>query len=91
MSINSVNYQDAYKVKVTVNGNESHRYYSVETGFLLSSEETDDNNNVITTNYGDYQSVENVMFPFFMELPAQKLEFKTTSVIFNKELKDSSF
>ena len=48
-------------------------------------------NNVITTNYGDYQSVENVMFPFFMELPAQKLEFKTTSVIFNKELKDSSF
>ena len=91
VSINSVNYEDAYKVKVTANGNESHRYYSVETGFLLSSEETDDNNNVITTNYGDYQSVENVMFPFFMELPAQKLEFKTTSVIFNKELKDSSF
>jgi len=91
VSINSVNFQDAYKVKVTVNGKESHRYYSVETGFLLSSEETDDNNNVITTNYGDYQSVENVMFPFFMELPAQKLEFKTTSVIFNKELKDSSF
>tara|TARA_B100000214_G_scaffold123245_1_gene87348 strand:- start:239 stop:2308 length:2070 start_codon:yes stop_codon:yes gene_type:complete len=91
VSINSVNYQDAYKVKVTVDGNESHRYYSVETGFLLSSEETDDNNNVITTNYGDYQSVDNIMFPFFMELPGQKLEFKTTSVIFNKELKDSSF
>mgnify|MGYP001178734846 FL=1 len=91
VSINSVNYQDAYKVKVTVDGNESHRYYSVETGFLLSSEETDDNNNVITTNYGDYQSVENIMFPFFMEIPGQKLEFKTTSVIFNKELKDSSF
>ena len=91
VSINSVNYQDAYKVKVTVDGNESHRYYSVETGFLLSSEETDDNNNVITTNYGDYQSVDNIMFPFFMEIPGQKLEFKTTSVIFNKELKDSSF
>ena len=91
VSINSVNYQDAYKVKVTVDGNESHRYYSVETGFLLSSEETDDNNNIITTNYGDYQSVENIMFPFFMEIPGQKLEFKTTSVIFNKELKDSSF
>ncbi len=91
VSINSVNYQDAYKVKVIVDGNESHRYYSVETGFLLSSEETDDNNNIITTNYGDYQSVENIMFPFFMEMPGQKLEFKTTSVIFNKELKDSSF
>ena len=47
VSINSVNYQDAYKVKVTVDGNESHRYYSVETGFLLSSEETDDNNNCL--------------------------------------------
>ena len=38
------------------------------------------NNNVVTTNYGDYQSIENIMLPFYMELPAQKLEFKTTSV-----------
>ena len=91
VSINSVNYQDAYKVKVTVDGKESHRYYSVESGLLLSKEDTDDNNNVVTTNYGDYQSVQNVMFPFYMELPAQKLEFKTTSVEINKEIKDSSF
>jgi len=91
VSINSVNYQDAYKVKVTVDGKESHRYYSVESGFLLSKEDTDDNNNVVTTNYGDYQSVQNVMFPFYMELPAQKLEFKTSSIEINKEIKDSSF
>ena len=91
VSINSVNYQDAYKVKVTVDGKESHRYYSVESGLLLSTEDTDDNNNVVTTNYGDYQSVQNIMFPFYMELPAQKLEFKTTSVEINKEIKDSSF
>ena len=91
VSINSVNYEDAYKVKVTVDGKESHRYYSVESGLLLSKEDTDDNNNVVTTNYGDYQSVQNVMFPFYMELPAQKLEFKTSSVEINKEIKDSSF
>ena len=91
VSINSVNYQDAYKVKVTVDGKESHRYYSVESGLLLSKEDTDDNNNVVTTNYGDYQSVQNVMFPFYMELPAQKLEFKTNSIEINKEIKDSSF
>ena len=91
VSINSVNFQDAYKVKVTVDGKESHRYYSVESGFLLSKEDTDDNNNVVTTNYGDYQSVQNVMFPFYMELPAQKLEFKTSSIEINKEIKDSSF
>ena len=91
ISINSVNYQDAYKVKVTIDGKESHRYYSVESGLLLSTEDTDDNNNVVTTNYGDYQSVQNIMLPFYMELPAQKLEFKTTSVEINKEIKDSSF
>jgi len=91
VSINSVNYQDAYKVKVTIDGKESHRYYSVESGLLLSKEDTDDNNNVVTTNYGDYQSVQNIMFPFYMELPAQKLEFKTSSIEINKEIKDSSF
>ena len=91
VSINSVNFQDAYKVKVTVDGKESHRYYSVESGLLLSKEDTDDNNNVVTTNYGDYQSVQNIMFPFYMELPAQKLEFKTSSIEINKEIKDSSF
>ena len=91
VSINSVNFQDAYKVKVTVDGKESHRYYSVESGLLLSTEDTDDNNNVVTTNYGDYQSVQNIMFPFYMELPAQKLEFKTSSIEINKEIKDSSF
>ena len=91
VSINSVNFQDAYKVKVTIDGVESHRYYSVESGLLLSTEDTDDNNNIVTTNYGDYQSVQNIMFPFYMELPAQKLEFKTNSIEINKEIKDSSF
>tara|TARA_B100000900_G_scaffold90902_1_gene74239 strand:- start:6455 stop:8521 length:2067 start_codon:yes stop_codon:yes gene_type:complete len=91
VSINSVNDEDAYKLKVTIDGKESHRYYSVESGLLLSTEETDDNNNVNTTNYSDYQSVNNVMLPFFMELPGQKLEFKMTSIELNKELKDSSF
>lgn len=91
VSINSVNYEDAYKVKVTVDGKVSHRYYSIETGFLVSEEETDDNNNVVTTNYGDYKEVNNIKFPFYMELPAQKLEFSTTSLEVNKDLKDSSF
>ena len=91
VSINSVNYEDAYKVKVTIDGKISHRYYSVENGLLLSSEDTDDNNNVVTTNFGDYQPVENIKLPFYTEIPAQKLEFKTTSVEVNKELKDSSF
>ena len=51
----------------------------------------DDNNNVVTTNYGDYKEVNNVKFPFYMELPAQKLEFSTISLEVNKDLKESSF
>jgi len=46
---------------------------------------------VVTTNFGDYQPVENIKLPFYTEIPAQKLEFKTTSAELNKELKDSSF
>ena len=91
VSINSVNFEDAYKIKLTKNGKESHRYYSVETGLLLSTEVTDDSNNVITTNFGDYRSVNNIMLPFYMSLPAQKIEFKTTKYELNKEIKDSSF
>ena len=91
VSINSINYEDAYKVKVTIDGKVSHRYYSVENGLLLSSEDSDDNNNVVTTNFGDYQTVENIKLPFYTEIPSQKLEFKTTSAELNKELKDSSF
>ena len=45
----------------------------------------------MTTNYGDYKEVNNVKFPFYMELPAQKLEFSTTSLEVNKDLKESSF
>lgn len=91
VSINSVNFEDAYKIKLTKNGKESHRYYSVETGLLLSTEVTDDSNNVITTNFGDYRSVNNIVLPFYMSLPAQKIEFKTTKYELNKEIKDSSF
>ena len=91
VSINSVNYEDAYKVKVTIDGKSSHRYYSVKNGLLLSSEDTDNNNNVVTTNFGDYQTVENIKLPFYTEIPGQKLELKTTSIELNKELKDSSF
>ena len=91
VSINSINYEDAYKVKVTIDGKVSHRYYSVENGLLLSSEDSDDNNNIVTTNFGNYQTVENIKLPFYTEIPSQKLEFKTTSAELNKELKDSSF
>ena len=114
VSINSINYEDAYKVKVTVNNKESYRYYSVESGLLLSTEDKDDNNNIITTNYGDYKDYElsssnievvtpnnnigtdmsfnkRIKLPYYMELPSQKLEFKTKSVELNSELSDSSF
>ena len=32
-----------------------------------------------------------IKLPYYMELPSQKLEFKTKSVELNSELSDSSF
>ena len=62
VSINSINYEDAYKVKVTIDGKVSHRYYSVENGLLLSSEDSDDNNNVVKGKIEE--SFDKNFFPF---------------------------
>ena len=71
----------------------SYRYYSVESGYLISIEEEDENKNISSTKYGDYRSVNGIMMPYFMQVNAggQNLEFNTTEVMVNTELKDSDF
>ena len=96
ISINQINYEDAYKVKVTDDGEVSYRYYSVETGYLLSTEDVDENNNISTVFFSDYRSVNSIMFPFKMVIPKSAqmpfdLEFNFKSIEPNKPLKTSSF
>ena len=90
LSINSINFNDAYKVKVTEGEKVSYRYYSVDSGLLLSVEEEIDNN-IVSRNYNDYRLVEGIKFPFYTEIPAQKLELNITEILINEDLKESDF
>ncbi|MDA9285183.1 insulinase family protein, partial [Flavobacteriaceae bacterium] len=93
LSINSIDGEDVYKVKVVKNEKTSYRYYAVESGYLISIEEEDENKNISSTKYGDYRSVNGIMMPYFMQVNAggQNLEFNTSEVMVNTELKDSDF
>ena len=93
LSINSIDGEDVYKVKVVKNEKTSYRYYAVESGYLISIEEEDENKNISSTKYGDYRSVNGIMRPYFMQVNAggQNLEFNTSEVMVNTELKDSDF
>ena len=51
VSINSIDFKDAYKVKITEGEKISYRYYGVDSGLLLSDEKQDDNNNITATFY----------------------------------------
>ena len=93
LSINSIDGEDVYKIKVVKNEKTSYRYYAVESGYLISIEEEDENKNISSTKYGDYRSVNGIMMPYFMQVNAggQNLEFNTSEVMVNTELKDSGF
>ncbi len=93
VSINSIDGEDVYKVKVTKNDKVSYRFYNVETGYLISLEEEDENKNISSTKYGDYKNVNSIMVPYFMQVNAggQELEFNFTEVLINVSLKDSDF
>ena len=94
VSINSIDNEDVYKIKVTKNEKTSFRYYNVKSGLLISIEEQDDSKNISsTTKYGDYRDVDGIMIPFYLEqnAGAQNLEFVTTEVKINEDLKDSAF
>jgi len=91
VSINSIDYQDAYKVKITEGEKVSYRFYSIDSALLLSEEKEDDNNNIISQNYGDYRDVNGIKFPFYIDIPSQKLELNITEILINEELKDSDF
>ena len=91
ISINSIDFKDVYKVKVTEGEKVSYKYYSIDSGLLLSEDKEDDNNNITSQNYGDYRDVNGIKFPFYIDIPSQKLELNITEILINEELKDSDF
>ena len=93
VSINSIDGSDVYKVKITKNDANSYRYYSMESGLLISIEEEDENKNITSRKYGDYRDVDGIMVPHLMQMnnAGQELEFNTIEVLINIPLKDSDF
>ena len=91
ISINSIDFKDAYKVKITEGEKVSYRYYSIDSGLLLSEEQQDDSNNITSQNYSDYRDVNGIKFPFNINTPSQKIELNITEILINEELKDSDF
>ncbi len=87
---------DVYKIKVTKDDKSSYRYYDVETGYLLRTEETNEaqGQSITTvTDYSNYKEVDGVMMPHTMKVTAgpQAFTFETTEVKINEGVTAEDF
>ena len=93
INISAIDGEDVYKVKVIKNEKTSYRYYSTESGDLVSVDSEDANNNIVSVKYGDYKNIEGLWAPHLMQVNqgGQVIEFITAEVLINTPLKDSDF
>lgn len=93
INISAIDGEDVYKVKVIKNEKTSYRYYSTESGYLVSVDSEDANKNIVSVKYGDYKNIEGLWAPHLMQINqgGQVIEFITTEVLINTPLKDSDF
>jgi predicted Zn-dependent peptidase len=93
INISAIDGEDVYKVKVIKNEKTSYRYYSTESGYLVSVDSEDANKNIVSVKYGDYKNIEGLWAPHLMQINqgGQVIEFITAEVLINTPLKDSDF
>ena len=93
INISAIDGEDVYKVKVIKNEKTSYRYYSTESGYLVSVDSEDANKNIVSVKYGDYKNIEGLWAPHLMQINqgGQVIEFITKEVLINTPLKDSDF
>jgi len=95
--IESVDGKDAYVVVVTGDSGKTKNYYDVASGLKVKKSDTAKDSNgqevVQETTYGDYKEVDGIKFPHQMVAPAagQKIEFITISVKVNAPLTKADF
>ena len=87
---------DVYKVKVTRGEDTSIRYYSVETGFLVRTEKTQETQGQtinIVEDLAGYSPVNGVQFPYKVIRTAgpQKMILKINNVKVNEGVTDADF
>ena len=95
-TIASVEGKDAYKIKVTKDGEESYRYYDVDSGLLVRTENTSEaqGQSIITVvDFSNYKDVNGVMMPYTMKITTgpQSFVFETTDVKINEGVTPEDF
>jgi predicted Zn-dependent peptidase len=93
INISAIDGEDVYKVKVIKNEKTSYRYYSTESGYLVSVDSEDANKNIVSVKYGDYKNIEGLWAPHLMQINqgGQVIELIATEVLINTPMKDSDF
>ncbi|WCO01822.1 insulinase family protein [Psychroserpens ponticola] len=95
-TISTVEGKDAYKIIVTKGDDVSSRYYDVETGYLVRTESTSEQQgqSITTTfDFSDYQDINGVMIPHTQKITAgpQVIILNSTEVKFNEGVTDADF
>lgn len=95
-SVVSIDGSDAYKVKVSLNGKDSFRYYDVQSGYLVRVEKTTEaQGQTFTTveDYGNYSPVKEMMYPYSMSITTgpQVIKMNVTNHRVNEGVTDEDF
>ena len=95
-SLTTIEGTDVYKIVLTKDDKSSFRYYDVETGYLVRTEETNEaqGQSITTvTDYSNYKDVNGVMMPFTMKVTTgpQTFVFETTDVKINEGVTAEDF
>lgn len=95
-TISNVDGTDAYKIKVTKDGKTSTRYYAVDSGLLIRTEETNEaqGQSITTvTDFADYKEVNGIMMPQMMKVNAgpQVIEMNITEIKINEGVTAADF
>lgn len=95
-SIIGIDGKDTYKVKVSLNGKDSFRYYEVDSGYLVRVEKTTEvQGQSFTTveNYGNYSPVKEVMYPYSLSITTgpQVIQMNVTNHRVNEGVTEADF
>lgn len=95
-SIVSIEGSDAYKVKVSLNGKDSFRYYDVESGYLVRVEKTTEaQGQTFTTveDYANYSPVKEMMYPYSISVTTgpQVIKMNVTNHRVNEGVSEEDF
>jgi predicted Zn-dependent peptidase len=98
IGVETIDGKDAYGIQVkSPSGKSSTRYYDAESGFLIRTTNTMEGPQgalTLSTDYGQYEEVEGVLFPMSIKQPVNpqmKMDIKVSEILINKEVNENLF